>query len=805
MIDTLYVHENQTDRGPDRLAFCPDDEVLARAANGEARLAAIARHLRDATNKPGTRRTAQNGRVPGIAIGELNVVFDDPHGARLELASDTLIRESGVGSVDVGDPPFLDLGAVATSSVWEAFAAGADVVRIDSGPAAGTATLFRFLAAEARDHGFSDGVLFVTDMRGPAGDVAQRLATQIYPDQPPRYYSREQLGLLGRGRTFLVCVLRSRLTAADVAELCGIFPELRFVIDGAIDLAPAPTVQLGALTASAAERLFDERVRARDGAHDRNAVRGLCASVGSLPASVELVGVAAREVPSTFEACLAEGRGDDLVRAFIESRSLVERRILGVLAFAAAPLSNCHLCCILGARNIESELQHLVENALVRVCGPDTYELSRYVELRVSPLPDAQNLCALLAHIFSDILDRWSQAAVLDRQIAGAELFLERVDGDTFDDVVLEVGPLLARMYAIRGGFGGWGRVLRTIERAAMRAGDTDALALARHDLGVQALLAGQDSDAYAYLHAAVADRQRNGDTDGARASSAVLLLLDGQIARDEHVQPQPQSPAGRSPFERLTRFLKWPEETPFGHWLPIAVLERDVISLERWFAQFPAVWLIAAALCFVVAVLLPAGWMVASFLRPASDPVLEIVKFSAHPRAISAGRSATLCVDARDVAVVEIFPTATHFWGSGNHCLSVSPRFTTTYVAVGSAVDGRQVRAEMVVSVRGSSTYAAGGTAQRVSIADFSAHPPRIRSEQPTRLCYSVTGAHFLRVVPAIGKLVRLRSCETVTLRVPGRYDYTLSAIGDRGQVAVGHLHVDVVAAASLRASSAR
>jgi hypothetical protein len=193
-----------------------------------------------------------------------------------------------------------------------------------------------------------------------------------------------------------------------------------------------------------------------------------------------------------------------------------------------------------------------------------------------------------------------------------------------------------------------------------------------------------------------------------------------------------------------------------------------------------------------------------ASFGRPAGNPVPEIVNFSANPRTISAGRSATLCVNARAVAVVEIVPTSMRFSGSGNHCVGVSPRSTTAYVAFGSAADGRQVRAEILVFVRGSSADA-GGATQRVSIADFSVHPPRIRSDQATRLCYSVSGAHSLRIVPPIGKLLRLQACQTLTLGAPGRYGYTLSAVGERGQVAVGHVHVDVVAATPAHASSAR
>jgi len=86
----------------------------------------------------------------------------------------------------------------------------------------------------------------------------------------------------------------------------------------------------------------------------------------------------------------------------------------------------------------------------------------------------------------------------------------------------------------------------------------------------------------------------------------------------------------------------------------------------------------------------------------------------------------------------------------------------------------------------------------ERASITTFFANPPRIRAGGSTQLCYAVTGAHHVQILPHVGPLMRLRGCRTITLRAPQRYDYQLTARGDNGSVAIRHLRIDVTAAAN-------
>ncbi len=109
---------------------------------------------------------------------------------------------------------------------------------------------------------------------------------------------------------------------------------------------------------------------------------------------------------------------------------------------------------------------------------------------------------------------------------------------------------------------------------------------------------------------------------------------------------------------------------------------------------------------------------------------------------------------------------------------------------------------ADVPNSTVGFSTYPtaiavdARGANVRPTIIAFSATPAHITAGRSTRLCYAVSGADLLRIVPRVGTLTRLRACETLVLREPRHYRYLLAATGDGGQTAMRQLQVDVAPA---------
>jgi hypothetical protein len=315
--------------------------------------------------------------------------------------------------------------------------------------------------------------------------------------------------------------------------------------------------------------------------------------------------------------------------------------------------------------------------------------------------------------VLCDGFDPVNAETVTDRQLAGAERLLETAVALGRDRCSLRLSRHLAVLFAARGAFGAWGRVLAAMRTAAERLGDRAALALAEHELGVRAVLLGDNATALRCLHSAARERSACGDEAGAAASNAALALADRSAGPTASAvsSKRPTDGAHDGPSLRASG-------TPSdGAFIP------------------PVAWLLTLFACCVV---VSAFAGLALRHRVSAPP--EIRVFSAHPVSLGGTRAFQLCVDAANTAVVEIFPDATRLPGEGAHCALVRPLLTTTYVAVGTAADGGRVQRAVTVAV-----HDAPGAVPR--IAAFSAIPPRIEAGQSTRLCYAVTGAHLLRL----------------------------------------------------------
>lgn len=730
-------------------------------ADDESRLADLAVRVETTTPPPAAGNPGEPP-APGFAVGTLQVTFGSPHGARLEptgtLPAGTVRCEAGPQASDGShELPAMDLLARSEAAVWSAIAHGASVVLIEGGPAAGTTTLFTVLAAGARENGFAGGALSSSYARGPAADVVQRLAAALDPEPPPRYRTGSEVTAVAAGRRVLVLLRLARLGETDMAELTRAFPGFCFVVDNALSLPHTPTVELGPLDAAATLSLLEASCGRSLDSDERGFALDLCASAGSLPGTIRLVGVAARNLRRSFASLSQQLRsGDDIVRALIASRPPLEVRILDLLALARAPLAAHHIAYILGngtiLRNgvIDTALRNLASSELIRTGEWRTYEVSRYVGALVPAPADARELLARIVAVLSDVIESGPVGPVLDRQLAAAEMHLEAMSQHSAWPEVLGLGPQLAQAFAIRGAFVAWGRVLREVEAAAARTGDTHAYALARHDLGVRAVLRGNPAEAQAYLRAAIADRRVVGDEGGALASAAVLLLVDPGSPQSALPAPTPQtSPAAAAAHDD--------SQSP----------SVDQSSVKLFGRRFPSPELAARLRRLGLGDIRPPQFGPPQFRLPANR--------------------------ARVFDALRIRLSAVRLPMSKRIAFAVIALWLVVFALIVSAVAGRPRPAYAPASAGFSSHPAA--LAERARVTAFFANPARIRAGGTTRLCYAVTGAHHLRLLPPTGTLTRLRTCLTVTLRVPRRYDYRLTALGDNGSVAVGHVHVDVSA----------
>jgi hypothetical protein len=701
--------------------------------------------------------------APSIDVDRLRVVFGGAHGARMEpLGDPEQLNSEPKPAQPSRELAAFDVRAQARTAVWNALANGATVVRVQRSEGAGATTLLDRLAAGARENGFINGAVYAADLVGPAADVAQRIAALLDPAQRLRYYTAADRVRFTAGRRFLVLLDRAKLTAADVADLGRALPDVRFVIADAPAVVEPDAIVLGPLRPDALVTLLEESYGRRIDEENLRVALDLCTTVGSLPGQTRLIGIAARVLRRSFiSLSLRFNSGDAVIRELIAGLPAPELRILAMLIAARAPLAAHHIAYAVRSGEVRVCLDHLAEWGLIRPCG-ELYAVPRHVEYFVPPLADANEALARIVDVLCDVFDSWQAVPVRESQLTATEALLQSAAQRSEWKSVLALGLRAADAFAARGAFAAWGRVLDIVEAAATHLGDAAALDSARHDQGVRAVVTGDNDRAAAYLELAARSRRAAGDESGAAASDAVLALVDRKPAA-------PTAPIAQPVPEPVLPF-----EPPARH--------RSLSARNLLLLGFGLFALAAIVLSFRY--------------KPSAQPAIR--EFSARPVSISGGRAAELCVDATDAAVVEVFPDAVRL-SAGKHCVTVQPAATTTYVAVGTSADGRQVRRAVTVAVT-----AAPLPPSSPRIGRFTVVPARIKAGGSARVCYAVTGAHELRIVPRVGALTRLRSCETVTLREPHRYRYTLSATGENGQVAVRQAHVDVVAVAAPRSPPA-
>jgi type II secretory pathway pseudopilin PulG len=78
-----------------------------------------------------------------------------------------------------------------------------------------------------------------------------------------------------------------------------------------------------------------------------------------------------------------------------------------------------------------------------------------------------------------------------------------------------------------------------------------------------------------------------------------------------------------------------------------------------------------------------------------------EILAFYANPPSISRGDSADLCYSVSNAKSVTLEPQSSKVWPSYEHCVSVSPHKTTTYMLTATDAGGQTKSAAVTVEVQ--------------------------------------------------------------------------------------------------------
>jgi hypothetical protein len=147
-----------------------------------------------------------------------------------------------------------------------------------------------------------------------------------------------------------------------------------------------------------------------------------------------------------------------------------------------------------------------------------------------------------------------------------------------------------------------------------------------------------------------------------------------------------------------------------------------------------------------------------------------QIIRFEASPMSIQPGQQSTLSWSTNGATQVSISGVGLV---TPNGSTTVSPAQTTTYTLSATSNDGKTVTAPLTVTV-------ATGTVPQVVV--FVATPSTIDSGSSTKLCWQVTGATSISILPGVGSNLNPNDCATVS--PTATTTYTLTATNATGQI---------------------
>ena len=148
------------------------------------------------------------------------------------------------------------------------------------------------------------------------------------------------------------------------------------------------------------------------------------------------------------------------------------------------------------------------------------------------------------------------------------------------------------------------------------------------------------------------------------------------------------------------------------------------------------------------------------------AGPGPQIIRFAASPTNLTGGESSTLSWTTQGASQVSISGIGT-VDANGNR--TVSPSATTTYTLTAQSSDGRQVTAQVVITV-------SAGNAPRV--ISFSANPVNIQPGGSSQLCWNVEGADSVDI-SGLGSGLKANDCATVSPSQSTTYTVTARNAG--------------------------
>jgi hypothetical protein len=148
-----------------------------------------------------------------------------------------------------------------------------------------------------------------------------------------------------------------------------------------------------------------------------------------------------------------------------------------------------------------------------------------------------------------------------------------------------------------------------------------------------------------------------------------------------------------------------------------------------------------------------------------------QILRFEANPMSVQAGQQVTLSWATSGATSASISGGVGTVAANGS--TTVTPAQTTTYTLTATSSDGKTVTSPLTVTV---------GAAAVPQVLAFTASPVSIDAGASAKVCWQVTGASSISIVPNIGTGLSANDCASVN--PTATTTYTLTATNSSGQM---------------------
>ena len=611
-------------------------------------------------------------------------------------------------------------------------------VEVSGEPGVGKTAVLRQLAHHPRAESFVDGIVYLSARHQACLDLEQLLFDAFYESDAFWKPTEAEIRRALQEKQALILLDDACLAQDELKQVLDIAPRAAFVVATRERRlwGEVHTLVLKGLPAEDAALLLEREIERALDVTERPAAMTLCAAIGGNPLRIRQAAAVIREQGIPLDQCARVVTPSPVVSLIASIDEKQRRALLALAALPGAPLQALHVSAIAEVTDVEPSLTALVRRGLV-VSSQSRYYLADGVADRLRRTEDMKPWANRVITYFAAWAERHqhNQDVLLQESDALLRVQQHAADGRRSGEV-LQLGRLLEGPLAVGARWGAWAITLERCLSAARAIGDRSAEAWALHELGSRAVCLGDAGAARALLNQAVKLREMLDDADAAAASRRNLsFVLPSVVPPVPEYSPEPATAPLDGVFDLESLPLRDAITSPTAHPRTHSASAALAVVLLLAILGSAAYWTRPAAHSF-------RSWNLASINSFVQDS-LERVR-------------------AR-VATFE--PAVRHHDEPG-------PVFSTSE-SVAPAAD-------LPPTDSGPQAPPVG----RANILIFTPRPGSITTGGPTRLCYAVSDASYVRLEPEIGEVAATRTLTCLRVAPARTTTYQLTAFGRDGHL---------------------